>query len=38
MATKIGEDMESIGVNFIWEAVPEKVEKLENGKLKVSYE
>lgn len=38
MGVKIGEDMEKVGVNFIWECSPTKVEKLESGKLKVYYD
>ena len=37
IATRIGKDMEVMGTKFIWEATPSKVEKLDNGKLKVSY-
>jgi len=38
IAKKIGQDMEAVGVNFINEASPKKVEKLENGKLLVTYD
>jgi len=39
MARRIGEDMEIMGTNFIWEAQPTKVEKIEEtGKLRVYYE
>ncbi len=37
MAKKIGEDMAAMGVNFINEATPSKVEKKDDGKLLVSY-
>ena len=36
IAEKIGEFMETEGVNFIRPCTPSKVEKLDNGKLKVS--
>ena len=29
--------METLGINFIWEATPSKVEKLDSGKLLVTY-
>lgn len=37
MAKRIGEDMEAVGCEFINEATPSKIEKLESGKLLVSY-
>lgn len=38
IAKKIGVDMENVGVNFINEASPKKIEKLDNGKLFVTYD
>jgi len=37
MAEMIGKHMEGHGVKFIKQTVPDKIEKLENGKLKVYY-
>jgi len=37
ISEKIGEYMQKQGVNFIRPTVPNKVEKLENGKLRVFY-
>lgn len=38
IAKKIGDDMEAVGVEFINEATPKSVEKLDNGRLKVTYD
>lgn len=37
MANRIGEDMKVMGINFINEATPSKIEKRDDGKLVVSY-
>lgn len=37
-AKKVGQYMEKVGVKFIQESVPTKIEKLENGNKLVTYE
>jgi len=36
-ANRIGKDMDDKGVKFINESIPTKMEKLENGKIKVTW-
>jgi len=38
IAKRIGDDMEKVGVEFIWEATPKSIVKLDSGKLLVSYD